>query len=175
MVPSTMDYRSLSGINVIQNEVAQTQEKVLSRQLAGSYRELTRYKSLFGYSALADPAAIVAPGGDDSTGAPSESRDVAIAGDNRGAEVEPGRTGNVLGEVGSVAAEAERTETGDATTGGGKTEAAKEEAETVAKDEEDVGEEGSRGGRIFGPAGDQPLDMSGRRVLCGWILPQPYD
>ncbi len=54
----TMSYRTSAGMALIQSEVDKMQESVLSSRLEGSYRTLYRYKSLFGFSAIADPAAI---------------------------------------------------------------------------------------------------------------------
>ncbi|MEE8526161.1 MAG: S8 family serine peptidase, partial [Thermoanaerobaculia bacterium] len=60
LLPTAMDYRTAAGIKAIQDEVEATQESVLAQGVAGSFRTLTRYESLFGFSALADAEAIEA-------------------------------------------------------------------------------------------------------------------
>jgi subtilisin family serine protease len=55
---AAMDYSSAGGMARIQRGVDAMQEKVLSQRLEGSYKPLYRYESVFGFSALADDAAI---------------------------------------------------------------------------------------------------------------------
>jgi hypothetical protein len=63
MTAAAMDYRTAGGMARIQRSVDAMQEKVLARRLEGSYRPLYRYQSVFGFSALADEAAIRALAG----------------------------------------------------------------------------------------------------------------
>jgi Subtilase family len=58
MTSATMDYRSAAGMARIQRGVDAMQDRVLSRRLEGAYKTLYRYDSVFGFSALADDAAI---------------------------------------------------------------------------------------------------------------------
>lgn len=60
MGQAAMSYRTADGMARIQRSVGAMQERVLSSRLDGTYRALNRYKSLFGFSAVADAAAIQA-------------------------------------------------------------------------------------------------------------------
>lgn len=63
MTDATLDYRSAGGVALLQRGVDSMQEKVLSQRLEGAYELLYRYESVFGFSALADDAAIEALAG----------------------------------------------------------------------------------------------------------------
>jgi len=60
MTLASLDYASAEGMTRIQSGVESMQEKVLSNRIDGAYRAIYRYKSVFGFSAVADREAIAA-------------------------------------------------------------------------------------------------------------------
>jgi len=60
MAASSMNLRTAGGMARLQRGVEAMQEKVLASRLEGEYRTLNRYKNVFGFSAVADEAAIMA-------------------------------------------------------------------------------------------------------------------